>query len=277
MPTSEPAEEMALIDVHVHALPRGEMCGGEVDARLPTVLQGLRAHGIGHAVLVPINDISWQPVDEMNDFTERAVREHAGLAGFIDLDLSRAHYAGGIRQMEADVTRRYENGLRGLKVHLQNLGVQADDWRLLPLYRLAGELGIPVMVHCHPGSCPGTVDNSSPVAIEKMVRAFHKTTFVISHFGGVLYLDYMPWLSHENVYFESSGVMDVLLRCYGVDRLRYVFEEIGYERIMFGSDYPTADLDGQIQAMRQVVPSAYQGAVFSETALRLGHSFGWWP
>ena len=182
---------MEIIDVHVHALPRGEMCGGEVDARIDTVLRGLRQHGIRRAVLVPINDLSWQPVEEMNDFSEAVVREQRGIAGFIDVDLSQAHYAGGIQRLEEAVIRRYEHGLRGIKVHLQNLGLQADDWRLLPLYRLAGELGIPVMVHCHPGSSPGTVENSHPAHIEKMVRAFHKTTFIISHFGGILYLYYV--------------------------------------------------------------------------------------
>lgn len=267
---------MEIIDAHVHILPRGEMCGGEVDARLETVLGALRERGICKAVLVPINDISWQPVDEMNDFTEGVVREHESIVGFIDVDISQAHYYRGIDKLEEDITKRYENGLRGIKIHPQNLGANADDWRLLPVYRIAGELGVPVMIHCHPGSCPGTVENSSPVHIEKMVRAFHKTTFIISHFGGVLYFDYMPWLNHENVYFESSGVIRQLKRCLGVDRIRYAFEEIGYEKICFGSDFPTADVDEQIQIMKEVVPVEHHSGVFCENVKRLGKTFGWW-
>jgi predicted TIM-barrel fold metal-dependent hydrolase len=265
-----------IIDVHVHALPRGDMCGGEVDARRETVLRGLREKGIRRAVLVPINDISWQPVDEMNDFAEEVVREHENIVGFIDVDLSQAHYAGGIQRLEKDVTRRYENGLRGIKIHLQNLGLPADDWRLLPLYRLAGELGIPVMVHCHPGSSPGTVENSHPAGIEKMVRAFHKTTFIISHFGGILYFHYMPWLVYENVHFDSSGIMDQLVAYYGPDRVRYILGEIGYDRILFGSDYPTAEIDGQLAALKRVIPEEHHQGVLGQNALRLGTAFGWW-
>jgi predicted TIM-barrel fold metal-dependent hydrolase len=272
---------MEIVDVHVHALPRGDMNGGEVDAHLETVLHGLHAHGIRRAILVPINDLSWQPVAEMNDFAEAAVRAHDGLAGFvdlegfIDLDLYQAHY-GGIQRIEDDVARRCANGLRGIKVHLQNLGLQASDWRLLPLYRLAGELQIPVMIHCHPGSSPGTVDNSHPAEIEKMVRAFHKTTFIISHLGGILYLHYMPWLVHDNVYFDTSGIMDQLVAYYGPDRVRYILDQIGYDRLLFGSDYPVADIDAQLAALRQVVPPAHHERVLAHNALHLGTTFRWW-
>ncbi len=267
---------MEIVDVHIHALPRGEMCGGEVDARLEAVLAGLHARGITQAVLVPINDLSWQPVAEMNDFTEQAVRDHPGLVGLIDIDLSRAHYAGGLQRLEDGIVRRYENGLKGIKVHLQNLGVQANDWRLLAVYRLAGEIDIPVMVHCHPGSSPGTVENSSPVDLEKIVRAFHKTTFIVSHLGGILYFHYMPWLVYENVRFDTSGIMDQLVRYYGPDRVRMILEEIGFDRIVFGSDYPTADLDGQISALETVVPAEHHDRVFRRNALRLGQAHGWW-
>jgi len=64
---------MEIIDAHVHALPRGEMCGGEVDASIETVLTEMKKREISKIVLVPINDISWQPVEEMNDFMENVV------------------------------------------------------------------------------------------------------------------------------------------------------------------------------------------------------------
>jgi len=267
---------MQIIDVHVHALPRGDMDGGKVDARLETVLEGLRQKGIRKAVLVPINDLSYQPVNEMNDFTVQVVRQHREIVGFVDTDISQAHYYRGIQKLEADVSARHEQGLRGVKVHLQNLGVQASDWRLLPLYRLAGELGIPVMIHCHAGSCRGTVSDSSPVEIEKVVRAFHKTTFMVAHFGGILYFEYMPWLNHDNVYFDTSGIMVELMRYYGVDRVRYILEEIGYAKILFGSDHPAVSLDEQLEAVGQIVPKQEHDNVFAANALRFGQRFGWW-
>jgi predicted TIM-barrel fold metal-dependent hydrolase len=267
---------MEIVDAHIHALPRGDMHGGQVDARLETVLQRLREKGIRRAVLLPINDLSYQPVEEMNDFSERAVLECRDLVGFVDVDLSQAHYYRGIQRLENDVARRCQNGLQGIKIHLQNLGVQASDWRLLPLYRLAGELNVPVAIHCHPGSCPGTVDNSHPAEIEKVVRAFHKSHFVIAHLGGVLYFEYMPWLCHENVHFDCSGVMADLWRYYGVDRVRYVLEQIGYDRLFFGSDFPAVDIEQQLEATKALIPAAQQAAVFGQNVPKFGEQFGWW-
>lgn len=267
---------MEIIDAHVHALPRGEMCGGEVDASIETVLTEMKKREISKIVLVPINDISWQPVEEMNDFMENVVLKNKDIVGFIDIDLSKVHYYNGVRKFEEDIIRRCGNGLKGIKVHPQNLGLNVNDWRLLPVYRIAGELKIPVMIHCYPGSGPGFLENSHPRYIDRIVRAFYKTTFIISHFGGILYFNYMPWINHENVYFESSGVIKSLKEYFGVERVRYIFEEIGYDKIFFGSDFPTEDIDEQISIMKEIIPTEFHNTVFSENIKEFGKRFNWW-
>lgn len=267
---------MEIIDAHVHSLPCGTMNSGRVDVNYKTVYQGLLKRGIKKAVFVPINDISWQPVDEMNDYLIDIVTNNPDIIGFIDIDLSKVHYNNGIKDIEKDITTRYESGLKGIKIHLQNLGVNADDWRLLPIYRLAGELNIPVMIHCHPGSAPGLIDNSNPKYIEKMVRVFHKTQFVISHFGGIPYFEYMPWLNHENVYFDSSGVLRQLKNYFGIERIRNIFEEIGYDKVFFGSDFPTENIDEQIEILKEIAPVENQEKVFSKNIIEFGKQFNWW-
>jgi predicted TIM-barrel fold metal-dependent hydrolase len=266
---------MEIIDVHVHALPRGTMCGGEADARLETLLAALEANGIGRAVLLPINDLSWQPVQEMNDFSVQVVKEHPHLAGFIDLDLSRVHYSSGIEVLEAEIVRRQEQGLRGIKVHPQNLGLDADDWRLLPVYRLAGEIGLPVTIHCYPGSPPGTMENSHPRHIEKVVRVFRNTTFIIAHLGGVPYFPLLPLLCQHNVYFDTSGVLSEMWGFYRPGQIRHLLAKVGYERILFGSDFPE-EIGRQVAILREVVPEDRQAEVLAGNAERLGERFGWW-
>jgi predicted TIM-barrel fold metal-dependent hydrolase len=266
---------MEIIDAHVHTLPRGDMCGGEKDVRLETLLAALQAHGIGRACLMPINDLSWQPVREMNDFTVQVVKDHPQLVGFIDLDLSQVHYAGGVEALEAEIVRRQEQGLRGIKVHPQNLGLDADDWRLLPVYRLAGEVGLPVMIHSYPGSPPGCMENSHPRHIEKVVRVFHKTTFIIAHLGGRAWFPLMPCLAHEHVYFDTSGVLRELGALYSVEQIRPVLHEIGYERIVFGSDFPE-EIAPQLALLREVIPAEHHEAVLAGNIRRVGRRFGWW-
>lgn len=267
---------MEIIDVHVHTLACGTMCSGRIDVRFEVVRSGLEKRGITKGILVPINDIAYQPVDEMNDYMIEVTAKNPNFVGFIDIEISKAHYYQGIKKIEDDIIKRYESGLKGIKVHLQNLGVNADDWRLLPIYRLAGELNIPIMIHCHPGSAPGVIENSNPRHIEKMIRAFHKTEFIISHFGGILYFPYMEWLSHDNVHFESSGVIKSLKEYYGIDKIKYVLDSIGYDKIFFGSDFPSIEIDSQIEIMKDIVPDEYHKQVFSGNVETFGKKFSWW-
>lgn len=267
---------MEFIDGHVHVMEVGHLWGGEINATYDHVLQGLAVNNINKALLVPINDISYQAIDAMNDMLEVLVSRNKNLVGFIDIDISKCHYYQGIKNMEEDIIRRHNNGLKGIKVHLQNLGVNAADWRLLPIYRLAGELNIPVMIHCHPGSSPGNVENSHPKHIEKMVRVFHKTQFIICHFGGVLYHNYMEWLNFDNVYFDTSGILPRFKEVMGLEGISRLFKDLGYDKIFFASDYPTCSLEETIDIIKAVVPAEAQALVFGENIKKFGKAFGWW-
>ncbi len=267
---------MRIIDAHVHTLECGTMCNGEVNVEFKKVRNGLKKHGIDKAILMPINDISYQPVKQMNDYMVEIVNNTKNFVGFIDIDISKTHLAGGIKELEEEITYYYNKGLKGIKIHLQNLGVKADDWRLLSVYRLAGELNIPITIHCYPGSPPGLIDNSDPVNIEKMVRSFHNIDFIIAHFGGVKYFYDMPRLNHENVYFETSGVMPVLKKYLPQENIYNIFEEIGFDNIIFGSDYPTADINETIAILKEIVPKDQLEKVMYKNILKLGNNYNWW-
>lgn len=132
------------------------------------------------------------------------------------------------------------------------------------------------MIHCYPASPPGLSDHSDPVAIEKMVRVFHKTKFVVAHFGGEKHFDDMPNLNHHNVYFETSGVLPVLIQYLEKDKIGRVFEGLGHHKIMFGSDFSTADLDQTIEILKELIPREELENVMAKNILRFGKQFGWW-
>lgn len=267
---------MNLIDAHVHTLECGTMCNGEINVEFEKVRKGLKNHGIDKAILMPINDISYQPVKPMNDYMVEIINNTEDYVGFIDIDISKVHLAGGIEKLEKEIVHYYKKGLKGIKIHLQNLGVKADDWRLLCVYRLAGELNIPITFHCYPGSPPGLSDDSNPVNIEKIVRVFHNTDFIIAHLGGIKYFFDMPSLNHENVYFETSGVMPVLKKYITQENIHNIFKEIGFDKIIFGSDYPTADIQASISILKEIVPKEHIEKVMYKNILQLGNKYNWW-
>ena len=267
---------MEIIDAHVHTLECGTMCSGEINVKFETVRQGLREKGINKALFMPINDISYQPVKAMNEYMVEVVKDNKDFVGFIDIDISKVHFHQGIKKLDAEIIKYYNKGLQGIKIHLQNLSVYADDWRLLSVYRTAGELNIPVTIHCYPGSPPGLSDHSNPKRIEKMVRSFYKTDFIVAHFGGAKYFHDMPLLNQENVYFETSGVMKELLKYYGKEMVTRVFTEIGFDSILFGSDYPTVDIDETIEILKEVVPKNQLARVMHKNISELGQKYSWW-
>lgn len=171
------------------------------------------------------------------------------------------------RQLEEDV----RNGANGLKIY-KNLGfsvkdiagnrVAVDDSRLDPVWKKAGELGIPVLIHTadpksfwdpmdennerwlelatHPGRKRG---NDNPVPFEALISEQHrmfrkhpKTTFIAAHFGwypndlerlGKL-MDEMP-----NVVVEFGAVIAELGR---QPKMAKSFFTKYQDRILFGKD-----------------------------------------
>ena len=267
---------MDIIDAHVHTLEVGTMCSGSVNVEFAEVKKGLNKYGIDRALLMPINDISWQPVKPMNEYLVEIVNTYENFEGFIDIDISKAHLANGIKELEEEIKYYHKKGLKGIKVHLQNLGVYADDWRLLPVYRLAGELNIPVTIHCYPGSPPGLSDHSNPKHLEKVIRVFHKTDFIIAHLGGVKYFYEMPILNHDNVYFETSGVLPSLKEYIGINNMAKIFRKLGFENIIFGSDYPTKEISEAVNILKEIVPENELNKIMHKNILKLAAKYNWW-
>ncbi len=190
---------------------------------------------------------------------------------FANVDFDRVGAPGwaeaAAKQLEEDV----KNGANGLKIY-KNLGlsvkdvngkrVTVDDPRLDPIWKKAGELKIPVLIHTadpksfwdpvdehnerwleittHPGRKRGP-DNPAPfeVLIEEQHRMFRKhpgTTFIAAHFGwypndlaklGAL-LDELP-----NVVVEFGAVIAELGR---QPKMAKQFFTKYQDRILFGKD-----------------------------------------
>lgn len=68
---------MKLIDMHMHTLECGKMCGARVDATYGVIEKEIMSKGIDKAVLMPINDILWQPTKKMNEYLASLVADNS--------------------------------------------------------------------------------------------------------------------------------------------------------------------------------------------------------
>jgi predicted TIM-barrel fold metal-dependent hydrolase len=248
------------IDVHNHQFA------------MPTMDLGTLTREMDRLNMAVMVNLSGQSGDAIRKSVAN-IREHhpKRFIVFANVDFKGVGEAGwgekAARQLEEDV----KNGANGLKIY-KNLGfsvkdvdgkrVAVDDSRLDPVWKKAGELGIPVLIHTadpksfwdpmdennerwlelatHPGRKRGN-DNPEPfedliAEQHRMFRKHPKTTFIAAHFGwypndlarlGKL-MDEMP-----NVVVEFGAVIAELGR---QPKMAKNFFTKYQDRILFGKD-----------------------------------------
>lgn len=173
-----------------------------------------------------------------NDALAAAITDRPRMLGFAHHD---PFAPGAAQELRRAVT---ELGLRGYKILAPTLRGRVDDPALFPVWRVAEELGIPVLVHfgVHDGG-GGVAEhpNMNPLRLHDVAKAFPFTTFVVPHFGcgypGELLQ--LAWAC-RNVAVDTSGNNEwVRWMPYPLtvaDLYRKFLETVGPERILFGSD-----------------------------------------
>lgn len=142
-----------------------------------------------------------------------------------------------------------EGRILGLKLYPGYEPFYVHDARLRVVYELAGEFGVPVMIHTgdtyHPG---GRIKFSHPIEVDEVAVEFPHVTFVICHLGN-------PWITDamEVIYKNSNVVGDISgftlkhfeerFEMFMLNKMREVLTYAGDPKsILFGTDWPLADM-----------------------------------
>ena len=120
-------------------------------------------------------------------------------------------------------------GFKGIKCNPLKQAYVADDEIMDPIMQAAEDLDIPVFMHC------GHPPYSLPWSIALLAERFPKVKLTMIHMGhghGV-YIDASLKMAkrYPNLYLEMSGMP--MPR-----KIREAYEEVGHDRIMFGTDSP---------------------------------------
>ena len=122
----------------------------------------------------------------------------------------------------------------GVKVHPELAHYPVDGPRYDPAFRVAAQLGRPVLTHCRAGS-----DLHAPDRVASAARRHPEVTIILGHAGGTpAGMDRAIAVAreHPNLVLEICGSqMTGTL-------LRHLVSELGAERVLFGSDFPFIDL-----------------------------------
>lgn len=203
------------VDVHVHI-------GHDLDGTIGTAseLRGLNERfGVRECWAFCLNEVEREPAFRKgNDLVlAEAERCEGQIIPFVRLDLVDAPIE--------EARRCLARGARGIKLHPFAQQFAFTDQRLAPIFGLAAEYDVPILIHAGRGLPPIADD------LERLVSKFPGVRVIMAH-GGIADLGNLvrQFAGSAQVYFDTSVWSPVDL----VDCLR----RVSPEQILHASDYP---------------------------------------
>jgi predicted TIM-barrel fold metal-dependent hydrolase len=230
-----------IFDVHLHLGHDLDGMVGDYDQ-----LEELMArYGISRAFMFCLDEPDRHPsFRAANDRTLAfAERSNGRLIPFLRLDLNESPLAEAKRCLEA--------GARGIKLHPRAQGFTAADERLRPVFELASQHRVPILIHGGRGLPP------IAAGLRKLVDDYPGATLIIAHAGIADLAELARSMAgRKGVLFDTSTWSPV-------DLLDF-YRQIPPEQVVYASDYPY----GQQPSSLLIALRTAQVAGYSDDQLR---------
>jgi uncharacterized protein len=208
-------EGSEVFDAHTHL-------GDDIDGmkgRFDELLGIMDAYGVTRAFTFCMDEPDRHPgFQAANDRTlEAAERSDGRLIPFVRLDLSESPIE--------EARRCLERGARGIKLHPRAQRFLLNDKRLAPVFAIASEYRVPILIHGGRGLPPIADD------LGRLVEAHPETRLVIAH-AGIADLAGLAanFAGKAGVFFDTSVWSPI-------DLLDF-YRQISPEQVVYASDYP---------------------------------------
>lgn len=199
-----------------------------------------------------------EQVTAINDFIHGAVQAAPDrLYGFGTLQQDLPE-----QTMLAEIDRIGALGLHGVKLHPDFQKRYIDDPRMLPAYRYLAEKHLPVLFHVG----DRRYDFSAPERLARVAQAVPDLLCMAAHLGGYQIWERCTVLAGlPNVIFDCSSSLEYL----PPETARRYMNRLGWDRILFGSDFPMWRPADAVALVRDLkLDSAKEEAVFSDNFRR---------
>ncbi len=215
--------ELDIFDAHTHL-------GHDIDGMVGVydeLIGGMDRYGVSRANMFCLDEPDRHPgFTAANDRTlEFAARAEGRLVPFVRLDLNEGPVEEAVRCLDL--------GARGIKLHPRAQKFHSNDERLVPVFALAAERRVPILIHAGRGLPP------IAEGLEKLVDDHPGSQLILAHAG----IADLANLAHRfsgkrGVFFDTSvwSAVDLL----GLLRL------VPPEQIVYASDYPYGQQPGSL-------------------------------
>lgn len=170
-----------------------------------------------------------------------------------------------------------EGSVRGLKLYPGYEPFYPGDPKLEPVYRLAAEFRVPVMIHSGDTYTPmGKVKFSHPLHIDEVAVDHPDVNFVICHIGNPWIRDCMEVVyKNKNVFTDISGLVlgnfsdrfEQFMRKQLQEMLLYGVEP---DKVLFGTDWPISSMESYLEFIEELrIPEKDKRKILCENSAAL--------
>jgi predicted TIM-barrel fold metal-dependent hydrolase len=183
------------------------------------LMEMMRAQGVERAFTFPLNDPDRRPAYSVPN--DRVLEWAAGSGGmlvpFCRLDLTETPIAEAERCLDA--------GARGIKLHPRAQAFDFGEEALNPVFRVAAERRVPILIHAGRG-LPAIADD-----LLHLVERHHDAQLILAH-AAIADLEHIgrTLVNHPNVLYDTS--------VWSTTDLRTLLASASPEQIAFASDAP---------------------------------------
>lgn len=264
---------LRIIDIHAHAFPESiarkavdnigchygiEMAGNGL---LSDLMASARRCGVDYVVFHATATRPGQ-VRSVNDW----IIENSGgmMIGFGTIHPD-------FEEPEAEIERIISAGLRGIKLHPDFQGFDADSPKMDRIYRCIGSR-IPILMHAG----DERLDHASPRRIANVLEKFPELKIIAAHLGGHRRWDEAEeFLVGRNLWLDTSSALAFMEPVRAVEIIR----KHGIKRVLFGTDYPITYHDREIELFSRLdlEEEEREAILWKNAAALLGIEAGQFP
>ncbi|MDD4839916.1 MAG: amidohydrolase family protein [Clostridia bacterium] len=198
-----------------------------------------------------------EQVKSINDFIIHEVGQHPEFVGFATLhpDMTET-------EVDSEVERIMKAGLRGLKLHPDFQAFFINEQKAMKIYE-ACQGRLPILFH----TGDSRFEYSSANRMVEIAKKFPNLISIAAHFGGYSRWDEaLVYKNVGNIFFDTSST----LFKFPADRAKKLLFDLGWEKFMFGVDFPMWRHDEELNRfLAMKLPDEINEAILSKNAERI--------
>jgi len=242
-----------IIDIHAH------IWGGKYEKDKEEIIKACELYDISKVYISGLRGY-YPGKDEINELNHEVYKfskeqpKHIG--GFC--------YVNPVNNNCLDVLKKgiEDYHMEGMKLWV---ATYCDDPLVFPLVEKCIEYDIPILIHSFKKAIGQLEFETTGLHTAELARMYPKARFIMAHLGGNAYHGIKSIKKYENVWVDISGSI------FRRDDVDYTVEQIGVERILFGTDMAGSFLVNYGQIEEADITPEQRELIYYKNALKVLH------